>query len=259
MNKDKTTDSVNEGRYERLRDADIKKHGYTELAGRNDPKRAHVYKAQTRAIGRARRIAGILPGSANAQPENISNVLSRSARQSAEKRFAGKPSPRTAPKNRNRKILDSFNHGLEEGRDRNERVIGSKNASSSDRNLARTRRTLRQKVRASDFPGSSNGVAQIQHHYDLSSKRATQKREAQTPSPRIAPKNRNRKIITNSFNHGLDEAKQPIKQSKNIFGAAARGAISAMTTPKPAGTSGTKHVVKGAVRNMARHIMDKFL
>lgn len=169
MNKDKTTDSVNEGRYERLRDADIKKHGYTELAGRNDPKRAHVYKAQTRAIGRARRIAGIVSGSANARPENISNILSRSARQSAEKRFAGKPAPRTAPKNRNRKI------------------------------------------------------------------------------------------ITNSFNHGLDEAKQPIKQSKNILGAAARGAISAMTTPKPAGTSGTKHVVKGAVRNMARHIMDKFL
>lgn len=174
MNKDKTTDSVNEGRYERIRAADIKKHGYTELAGRNDPKRAAVVKANTRKIARDRRLAGIVPGSANARPENRSDVLIHSARKSAEKRAAGKPSPRTAPKNRDRTIADSFNHGLEEA------------------------------------------------------KRPT------TP-------------------------KRPIKSSKNIFGAAARGAISGITTPKPAGTSRTKHVLGQAVRNMARHVMDKFL
>ena len=270
-NRDRTiADSFNHGldegeqRYERLRAADIKRHGYTELPGRGDPNRAAVFNANTRKIARDRRLAGIVPGSANARPENRSDVLIHSARMSGEKRAAGKPSPRIAPKNRDRKLADSFNHGLEEGRDRNERVIGSKHASSSDRDLAYSRRGMRQKVRAGDFPGSSNGIAQTRYHYDLSSKRAAQKREAQISSPRIAPKNRNRKIITNSFNHGLEEAKRPttpkrpIKQSKNIFGAAARGAISGMQTPKPAGTSGTKHVLKHAVRNMARHIMDKF-
>ena len=176
MNKDKTTDSVNEGeqRYKRIRAADIKRHGYTELAGRNDPKRAAVVNANTRKIARDRRLAGIVPGSANARPENRSDVLIHSARKSAEKRAAGKPSPRIAPKNRDRTIADSFNHGIEEA------------------------------------------------------KRPT------TP-------------------------KRSIKQSKNIFGAAARGAISGMQTPKPAGTSGTKHVLKHAVRNIARHVMDKFL
>ena len=174
MNKDKTTESVNEGRYERIRAADIKRHGYTELAGRNDPKRAHVVKANTRKIARDRRLAGIVPGSANARPENRSDVLIHSARKSAEKRVVGKASPRTPPKNRDRTIADSFNHGLEEA------------------------------------------------------KRPT------TP-------------------------KRPIKQSKNIFGAAARGAISGMTTPKPAGTSRTEHVLRQAVGNIARHLMDKFL
>ena len=270
MNKDKTTDSVNEGRYERLRDADIKKHGYTELAGRNDPKRAHVYKAQTRAIGRARRIAGILPGSANAQPENISNVLSRSARQSAEKRFAGKPSPRTAPKNRNRKILDSFNHGLEEGRDRNERVIGSKNASSSDRNLARTRRTLRQKVRAGDFPRSSNGIAQQNYHYNMSAKKATQKREAQIPSPRIAPKNRNRKIVAEAKKPAATKIVAPPKglratirdhKPSTLVGSAIHGATVRTMDHNlaPKGRGRIRHALGGAVRGIAQHVLNSLL
>ena len=172
MNKDKTTESVNEGRYERIRAADIKRHGYTELAGRNDPKRAHVVKANTRKIARDRRLAGIVPGSANARPENRSDVLIHSARKSAEKRAAGKPSPRIAPKNRDRTIADSFNHGLEE------------------------------------------------------SKRPTTR---------------------------------PIKQSKNIFGAGARGAVRGLTTPLPAGTSRTGHVLRLAMGNIARHVMDKFL
>ncbi len=169
MNKDKTTDSVNEGRYERLRDADIKKHGYTELPGRSDPKRSHVYKAQTRAIGRARRIAGILPGSANAQPENISNVLSRSARQSAEKRFAGKPSPRTAPKNRNRKLADSFNHGLDEGKLLNKR-IQKKYTHTNLARQANTRTTERRNRIAGIVPGSFKVPSERAHVLNLSNK-----------------------------------------------------------------------------------------
>jgi hypothetical protein len=120
MNKDKTTDSVNEGerRYARLRDADIKKHGYTELPGRSDPKRADVFNANTRKIARERRLAGIVPGSANARPENRSDVLIHSARKSAAKRFyrVGTDHRRDDRKNRNRKILDSFNHGLDEAK-----------------------------------------------------------------------------------------------------------------------------------------------
>ena len=163
---------LDEGRYERIRAADIKKHGYTELAGRSDPTRAAVVKANTLKIARDRRLAGIVPGSANARPENRSDVLIHSARKSAEKRAAGKPSPRIAPKNRDRTIADSFNHGLE---------------------------------------------------------------EAKRPTTR------------------------PIKQSKNIFGAGARGAVRGLTTPLPAGTSRTGHVLRLAMGNIARHVMDKFL
>ncbi len=113
-NRDRTiADSFNHGldegerRYERLLRADIKKHGYTELPGRSDPKRAAVFNANTRKIARERRLAGIVPGSANARPENRSDVLIHSARKSAEKRIAGKPAPRIAPKNRKRKIAEA--------------------------------------------------------------------------------------------------------------------------------------------------------
>lgn len=235
MNKDKTTDSVNEGRYERIRHADIKKHGYTELAGRNDPKRAHVVKANTRKIARDRRLAGIVPGSANARPENRSDALIHSARKSAAKRVVGKPSPRIAPKNRDRTIADSFNHGLEEGHKRNHRLTQSKSAP-----LEVVQAALKGVFRRQE--AQDNGV------------RNTRERLR-----------RIRRNLTNSFNHGLDEAKRPptpkrpIKQSKNIFGAAARGAVSGLTTSKPAGTSRTRHVLGQAVRNMARHVMDKFL
>lgn len=238
MNKDKTTESVNEGeqRYKRIRAADIKKHGYTELAGRNDPKRAAVVNANTRKIARDRRLAGIVPGSANARPENRSDVLIHSARMSGEKRAAGKPSPRIAPKNRDRKIItNSFNHGLEEGHKRNHRVIQSISAPPEV-----VIRAVSAKVRRQE--AQDNGV------------RNTRERLR-----------RIRRNLTNSFNHGLEEAKRPttpkrpIKSSKSILGAAARGAISGMTTPKPAGTSRTGHVLRQAVGNIARHVMDKFL
>ena len=163
---------LDEGRYERLRAADIKRHGYTELPGRSDPKRAAVFNANTRRIARDRRLAGIVPGSANARPENRSDVLIHSARMSGKKRAAGIPSPRIPRKNRN--LTNSFNHGLEEA------------------------------------------------------KRPT------TP-------------------------KRPIKQSRSIFGAGVQGAIRGLTTPKPAGTSRTTHVVRQALGNIARHVMDKFL
>ena len=268
MNKDKTTESVNEGeqRYKRIRAADIKRHGYTELAGRNDPKRAAVVKANTRKIARDRRLAGIVPGSANARPENRSDVLIHSARMSGEKRAAGKPSPRIPRKNTNRKLADSFNHGLEEGRIKRKdvRFINSNKVSTHDQVSRSNRMGLRHNI------VRRNDVRDAQH-FSFGGQTGfgrgfidDRKRAAGKPSPRIAPKNRNR-TIADSFNHGLEEAKRPttpkrsIKQSKNIFGAAARGAISGMQTPKPAGTSGTKHVLKHAVRNMARHVMDKFL
>ena len=234
MNKDKTTESVNEGRYERIRAADIKRHGYTELAGRNDPKRAHVVKANTRKIARDRRLAGIVPGSANARPENRSDVLIHSARKSAEKRAAGKPSPRIAPKNRDRTIADSFNHGIEEGHKRNHRVTQSKSAPPEVVDRADSAMFRRQEAQ-------DNGV------------RNTRERLR-----------RIRRNLTNSFNHGLEEAKRPttpkrpIKQSKSILGAGARGAVSGMTTPLPAGTSRTGHVLRQAMGNIARHVMDKF-
>ena len=226
---------LDEGRYERLRAADIKKYGYTELPGRNDPKRAHVVNANTRKIARDRRLAGIVPGSANARPENTSDVLIHSARKSAEKRVVGKPSPRIPRKNRDRTIADSFNHGLEEGHKRNHRVTQSKSAPPEVVDRADSAMFRRQEAQ-------DNGV------------RNTRERLR-----------RIRRNLTNSFNHGIEEAKRPttpkrpIKQSKNIFGAAARGAISGMQTPKPAGTSRPKHVLGQAVRNMARHVMDKFL
>ena len=410
MNKDKTTESVNEGRYERIRAADIKKHGYTELAGRNDPTRAAVVKANTLKIARDRRLAGIVPGSPNARPENRSDALIHSARKSAEKRAAGIPSPRIAPKNRDRTIADSFNHGLEEGRIKRKdvRFINSNKVSTHDQVSRSNRMGLTHNiVRRNDvrdaqhfsfggqtgfgrgFIDDRKRVAGIpspriapknrdrkiitnsfNHGLDEKFRRALRfinrkntnskyaseyaseyakdrainrslargnilqtqgwspglgkaKREAQIHSPRTPPKNRDRTIadsfnhgleegqkrnhrviqsisappevviravsakvrhqeaqdngvrntrerlrrirrnLTNSFNHGLEEAKRPttrpIKQSKSILGAGARGAIRGMTTPKPAGTSRTKHVLGQAVRNIARHVMDKFL
>ena len=268
MNKDKTTDSVNEGRYERIRAADIKRHGYTELAGRNDPKRAHVVKANTLKIARDRRLAGIVPGSANARPENRSDVLIHSARMSGEKRAAGKPSPRIPRKNRDRKIItNSFNHGLEEGKLRNIRIQQTHPHTDLARQ-ANIRTTERRNRLAGIVPGSFKVPAERAHVLKLSDKISDWKYEGafsggtgvEKIRDRPKPKNRNRKIA-DSFNHGLEEAKRPttrpIKSSKNIFGAAARGAVRGLTTPKPAGTSRTGHVLRQVMGNIARHFIDK--
>ena len=251
---------LDEGRYERLRAADIKRYGYTELAGRNDPKRAHVVNANTRKIARDRRLAGIVPGSANARPENRSDVLIHSARKSAEKRAAGKPSPRIAPKNRDRTIADSFNHGLEEGKLRNKR-IQKKYPHTDLARQANIRTTERRNRLAGIVPGSFKVPAERAHVLKLSKQISNWKADGGRPHNRPKPKNRDR-TIADSFNHGLEEAKRPttrpIKSSKNIFGAGARGAVRGLTTPLPAGTSRTGHVLGQVVRNIARHVTDKF-
>lgn len=173
MNKDKTNQEIIEGRNERILAADLN-GGKRRARGFPQIPRRKVKGAELRIDGRLNRLAGTVHDvSSGDQPNNWRDRRNHSAGMSAAKRVLGNPSPRTPPKNRDRTIADSFNHGLEEA------------------------------------------------------KRPT------TP-------------------------KRPIKQSKTIFGAGARGAVRGLTTPLPAGTSRTKHVLGQAVRNIARHVMDKF-
>ena len=253
MNKDKTTESVNEGekRYKRLRAADIKRHGYTELAGRNDPKRAAVFNANTRRIARDRRLAGIVPGSANARPENRSDVLIHSARMSGEKRAAGKPSPRIPRKNRDRKIItNSFNHGLEEGHKRNYRLTHSRARARAPEVVDRADSAMFRRQEAQD-----NGV------------RNTRERLR-----------RIRRNLTNSFNHGLDEAKRPAATKRipppkglrdtirdhrpsTLIGSAIHGATVRTMDHNlaPAGRGRFRHAVGGAVRGILGHVLSSVL